>query len=79
MCCVCVNLFNDIVSASLDEAFRKHELLKCQKTALTAESGESDTEAEKRAADLIRQEAFKTAAKAFSNSIRKKSKFLYTL
>lgn len=67
----------DIVSASLDEAFKKHELLTSQKTALTAESGESDTEVEKRAADLIRQEAFKSAAKTFSDSLRKKSKFLY--
>ncbi|OXU19838.1 hypothetical protein TSAR_008807 [Trichomalopsis sarcophagae] len=37
-----------------------------------AESGESDTEAEQRAANLIRQDQLRSAAKSFNDSLRKK-------
>ncbi|XP_031784056.1 uncharacterized protein LOC116417076 [Nasonia vitripennis] len=59
-------------AVSLGEAYRKHELLTHQKTTLTAESAESDVEAEKRAANLIRKEQFRSAAKSFNDSLRKK-------
>ncbi|XP_031781300.1 uncharacterized protein LOC107981908 [Nasonia vitripennis] len=58
-------------AVSLGDAYRKHELLTHQKTTLTAESGESDTEAEQRAANLIRQEQLRSAAKSFNDSLRK--------
>lgn len=50
-----------IDSANLGEAYENHEVLRHKKTALTAVSGENVIEAEKRATDLIRQKALKSA------------------
>ncbi|OXU19837.1 hypothetical protein TSAR_008806 [Trichomalopsis sarcophagae] len=61
-----------LVRVSLGDAYRKHELLTNQKTTLTAESGESDTEAEQRFANPIRQEQLRSAAKSFNDALRKK-------
>ncbi|OXU17901.1 hypothetical protein TSAR_016901 [Trichomalopsis sarcophagae] len=60
-------------AGNINEAFKKMKALDYQETALTMESAESSSDAEKKAADKLRQQQFMNAAARYSQSIHKQT------